>query len=196
MTGGRQRLNRTVDDVPGRNAAGSNVRADDKDRRHSASGQLPSGKPDDDGNDSGYSGKRAHAVAYPRVQQRKVFKALGSAPDDPQVGRSVIDHCRYHAPKAEIETHLHHHKNDGEDDADQSRDKTQPVLKQISRGKRCNKRHRWRYPSRRSIPAKSRRGAVRLERQSETIVVVTQRFSTRLRSGAPSPVFGTPLARS
>jgi hypothetical protein len=48
-----------------------------------------------------------------------------------KIGVGVIDHGRHHAVEAQKQSHLHGDENDREDDADDGRDKSKPVVKQV-----------------------------------------------------------------
>jgi hypothetical protein len=44
----------------------------------------------------------------------------------------MVDHGGHHAPEADVEPCLHGYQHDGEDDADDRRDESKPVMKQVS----------------------------------------------------------------
>jgi len=136
-----QRLDTPLDHIPGLEAARAEVRADHENRRRGTARRAPIGETNHHRNRLGDTAHGERAAALPGVQKRRVLEALGSGRHDPQIGRGVVDHGRDHLPEAQVQAHLHHHQNDGEDDADHRGDETEPVVEQIAKCEREDERH-------------------------------------------------------
>jgi len=75
-------------------------------------------------------------VALAGADGLRLLEVLGAVGHDPKVAIGLVDHGDDHAARAQIETELHGHQHNGEQDPDQRHHQADAVMEQVTKGQR------------------------------------------------------------